>query len=306
MWRTVIVNQGEKITTRDNWIKIEGNGLEQKIPVDDLYSVIIDNRTALLSVAAITTLNSFGVHIILCDQKHTPSSVILPLNNHYRPYGIMKKQLKLTKEFKELIWQKIVKQKIMNQYKCLRLVGINKEKSDSLLKLYEKVLPGDPQNREGTAARKYFSALFGPGFFRMDGDVTNAALNYGYTILRSAISKTLIAYGYNCLLGIHHIGEGNAFNLSDDFIEPFRPLVDLWTDNNCSNLFNQLSIDNRQELIALVNKPIYFDGKKMRVRYAIDRFISSFSSAIEKNDPNLLKMPVLIKLEEDFEDELDG
>ena len=306
MWRTVIVNQGEQITTRDSWLTVAGGGLEQRIPVEDIYSLIIDNRSAMLSVAALTTLTRSGAHIIICDEKHIPASVILPLNHHHRPYGVLKRQLKLTQELKDALWQRIIRQKIINQYKCLCYVNVKKEKADSVLKLSEDILPGDPKNREGTAAAKYFKALFGAGFYRMQDDVTNAALNYGYSILRSAICKTLIAYGYNCALGIHHIGESNPFNLADDLIEPLRPLVDLWTDENCDNLFGKLSTDNKQELIALINKPIFIDGKKMRVRYAIDRYVSSFTSALEKGDPSLLCIPVLLRLEENFEDELDG
>jgi len=44
----------------------------------------------------------------------------------------------------------------------------------------------------------------------------------------------------------------------------------------------------------------------MRVRYAIDRYVSSFTTAIKENDPEKLKIPQLLRTDRFFEDELDG
>lgn len=148
-------------------------------------------------------------------------------------------------------------------------------------------------------------SLFGCGFTRSDDDVTNAALNYGYAIIRSCACKTLTSYGYNCVLGIHHINEFNPFNLADDIMEPFRPIVDLWTDNNCDCLFRELSKTNRRDLVNLMNVPVRIDGKKTRVRYAMDKYVASLTTAIEKQDPTLLKLPELVKIDGYFEDDED-
>lgn len=102
--------------------------------------------------------------------------------------------------------------------------------------------PGDTTNREAVAARKYFVALFGSTFRRTDEDVTNASLNYGYAIIRSCVAKTLAGYGFNGTVGIHHINETNPFNLADDIMEPLRPVVDMWTDENCDTLLKHLHI----------------------------------------------------------------
>ena len=44
----------------------------------------------------------------------------------------------------------------------------------------------------------------------------------------------------------------------------------------------------------------------MRVRYAIDRYIKSLTSAIEGKDAGLLLLPELIRNDPSFEDEQDG
>jgi len=306
MWRTVIVTRGERITVRDNWLVVYSDSSENRVPIEDLYSVVIDNRAAMISVAVLTTLAMANVHVYFCDNTHIPVSVSLPVSTHYRPLAVIKKQMAMSDEFKDLLWQKIVKQKIRNQIICLQLVGVDSEKISPLEILYDNVLPGDSTNREAVAAKKYFSALFGCTFKITDEDITNSALNYGYTILRSSIAKTLIAYRYNCILGIHHIGESNAFNLADDIIEPFRPLVDLWTDNSCDDLWESLTKENRRDLVNLINVPMKMGKKKTRVRYAIDMCVSSLTSAINKQDPDLFQLPELIQIEDDFEDDEDG
>lgn len=48
MWRTVIVTQGEKLTVRDNWLVVWSDNNEQRVPIGDLYSVVIDNRASLI------------------------------------------------------------------------------------------------------------------------------------------------------------------------------------------------------------------------------------------------------------------
>lgn len=306
MWRTVIVTQGEKLTIKDNWLVVYSENTEQRVPIGDLYSVVVDNRAALISVNALIKLTQANVHIYFCNNKHIPTALALPMNTHYKPFGVIKRQFALSVEFKDALWQRIIKQKIANQIICLELAGIRRYNIEPLEEMYNAVFPGDSTNREAAAAKKYFFALFGSTFKRMTDDVTNAALNYGYTIIRSSVCKTLVAYGYNCVLGIHHTNEQNAYNLADDIMEPFRPLVDLWTDNSCEDLFEELSKTNRKDLINLVNVPIKMGKRKMRVRYAIDKCVSSLTSAIEKHDPTLLQLPTLIQIDEMFEDEKDG
>ena len=63
MWRTVIVTQGEKLIVKDNWLVVWSDKDEQRVPIGDIYSVVVDNRAALISVNAITTLTMAGVHI---------------------------------------------------------------------------------------------------------------------------------------------------------------------------------------------------------------------------------------------------
>ena len=164
-----------------------------------------------------------------------------------------------------------------------------------LFELEEEVTNGDEGNREGIAARLFFHGLYGSDFIRMYDDAINAALNYGYTVIRSAVAKALTAYGYNCVLGIHHINESNAFNLADDMMEPLRPLVDLWVAEHREDLVDELTKQQKNELAALVNDVVLWNGKRMRVRNAIDKYISSLTTAITRLSPDECVPPVIIR-----------
>ena len=123
------------------------------------------------------------------------------------------------------MWQSIVCAKVVNQASVLRWSGKTVQAA-TIFKMAERVRSGDPDNVEATAAQRYFPALFGETFVRRNEDGRNAALNYGYAILRGAVARTLAVYGFLPAFGIHHRSALNAFNLADDLMEPFRPLVD--------------------------------------------------------------------------------
>ncbi len=55
---------------------------------------------------------------------------------------------------------------------------------------------------------------------------TNAALNYGYSIILSVFSREVVANGYSTQIGIFHDNMYNQYNLACDLMEPFRPFID--------------------------------------------------------------------------------
>ena len=80
MWRTVIVTKGEKLILRDNWLIVYSDQTEQRVPLGDIYSVIIDNRASLISISLLTALAEANIHMMFCDSKHIPTALMLPMN----------------------------------------------------------------------------------------------------------------------------------------------------------------------------------------------------------------------------------
>ena len=295
MFRIVYVAKGESITVTDNWLVIKDeHGKESKVPVDDIYTLFLENVHIRISVYALQYLSNSGVNIVCCNAKNMPACMVQPFSMHYRPYGVLKKQLALTTSFKNLIWQWIVKAKIMNQYFVAKAVGVEKVVVERLRQLADEVLPGDTGNREAIAAKMFFRNFYGCDFIRFADDILNCALNFGYTIMRSAVARALTSYGYNCALGVHHINEANAFNLADDFMEPFRPLVDQWVREHNDELVDELSKQNKLGLINLLNAEVNWNNKIMKLHNALDRYVASFITAIDSADVNKLLIPRII------------
>lgn len=98
MFRTVTVYNGERISVKDGWMVVTSGEEEYKIPIEDIYSVVIDNMQASLTVPAMTRLTEAGAHILVCNEKHLPMSVILPKDTHYHPLDVIKKQIMLQED----------------------------------------------------------------------------------------------------------------------------------------------------------------------------------------------------------------
>lgn len=292
MWRSVIVYNGERLSVRDDWLIVSfEDNTTKKIPIEDLYCVVIDNKELTLTVPVLSSLAKHRVHLILTDEKHLPVAQMYPLNTNYHCYRVLKKQLEMTENFKGEIWQRITRRKIENQAMCLENQWTERDVVERLRELATEVVPHDYGNREGISAKLYFRNLFGSEFIRFADDNINAFMNYGYSIMRSGVAKSLVAHGLNCVMGVHHISETNEFNLADDFMEPLRPVVDDWIASNTDCLAEGLSKHVKNELVSLVNDEILFDGKTMKIRYAIDSMVKSFITAIETQNSDRLVLP---------------
>lgn len=148
------------------------------------------------------------------------------------------------------------------------------------------VIEGDETNREGHAAKVYFNACYGKDFSR-DSDIPiNKYLNYGYSIVLSAINREVKAFGYLTELGIHHIGQENPFNLSCDLMEPLRPYVD-------SLVVSGVVDDNnfKERLVNMLNDEVRFDGNTTRLDNAIHNYVQSALLALRTETLDKLKFP---------------
>ena len=145
----------------------------------------------------------------------------------------------------------------------------------------------DSTNREGFAAKVYFNALYGMDFSRNKECFINAALDYGYSIILSAFNREIVASGYFTQLGLCHRNLFNKFNLSSDFMEPFRILVDEEVYNLEGTEFTK---DHKNKLINILNKTIMIDDKNQTVANAIKIYCRSLFSALTENDLEYVKM----------------
>ena len=151
--------------------------------------------------------------------------MLLTLDGHHVQAHRIEAQINASQPTHKRLWAAVVKSKLEQQAAALEATGAP---TAPLTALVRKVKSGDPDNVEGQGARRYWGLLFGSEFRRnQDGDGINALLNYGYTVVRSATARAVVAAGLHPSIGLHHSNDGNAMRLVDDLMEPFRPIIDL-------------------------------------------------------------------------------
>jgi len=297
-YRNIVVSQSARIKSRHNQLQVIIDPDEQhSVPIEDINTLMIESGKVQISSHALRELTLNGSAVYFCNEQHMPCGILLPLNVHSRQLKILKNQLSVKKPLNKRLWKQIIQQKIINQAECLSLC--NKEGHQELYTLFQKVQSGDSGHIEAQAAAKYFKQLFGGGFRRCNKhsnnntDIINAAMNYGYAILRGAIARTLVVYGFEPSLGIFHHSETNRFNLADDLLEPFRPIVDLYTIKNIAG--EELTSRHKNQLFGILSCEMQSENEKHSVTYSIERIVKSLTTCYQNNEGQLI-LPQLCPL----------
>lgn len=224
--QTLFFSHPARLSLKDNQLVITLKDSNEMItrPIEDIGFMVIENQQIIFTIPLLNELVHNNVSVILCDAKGMPSSMLMGLNNNATQAESLKYQLNVSEPMRKQAWKQIVEQKIRNQAAVLDKLGIEHH---NLKACYSSVLSGDTSNREGIAARQYWTQLFGKDFRReREGLPPNNLLNYGYAILRAATARALIGSGLLPALGLFHRNRYNAFPLADDIMEPYRPYVD--------------------------------------------------------------------------------
>lgn len=290
-YRNLMLSSPAKISCRNCQLVVQA-GQEFSFPIEDISSLLIESKQSVITAAALSALAQNGTLVYFCDEKHLPCAVQLPYANHSRQLEVMQAQQSLTQPMQKRLWQQIVCAKIHNQAECLSLCG-KLEEASFLYSRERTVASGDKGNAEATAAAFYFPALFGKGFIRAEEqDSRNAALNYGYAILRGYMARCITVYGFVPWLGLHHCSSLNPFNLADDLMEPYRPVVDLFVASNVSEEC-ELTTQLKASLLNLLNTDILSGNQHHSVAYAMERQVQSLRGCCEKRKDALL-LPILL------------
>ena len=293
-WRSVMISHPARLRREHYSLAIDQEETAF-VPFEDIAVIVLDHQQITLTHPVLSACAEYGISVYATGGNHQPAGVFLPFLSHSRTTRMMRKQLIMTRPAAKRTWADIVRRKIENQAACLRLCG--KRGVERLEACVRRVRSGDPDNLEGQAAALYFVQLFGADFHRNDeARWTNAALNYGYAVLRGAIARGLVAHGLHPAIGLFHDSEQNAFNLADDLIEPFRPLVDLHVAKRPALTEGNLIPEDKQALIALLNVDVDMAQGKMSALSAIEYAVESLARAYESGQAEL-DLPRLIGLQ---------
>ncbi len=246
-----VQSQGVHLSVDRGFMKVtkDGEHLGQ-IALDDIDALVVHSHGATFSVNLISRLSKRGAPVVMCESNHAPVGLVWPIDGHYEQGKRMEAQASASQPMRKRLWRDIVVAKIKAQADALDLVG---EQGEGLRILARKTRSGDPENIEAQGARRYWPVMMGEGFTRdrTQGGV-NALLNYGYTVLRAATARSIIAAGLHPSLAIHHQSRGTALRLSDDLMEPFRPFVDLTVRRLVESGEKDINRDTKAALAAIV------------------------------------------------------
>lgn len=276
------------------------DGQSHSRSLDDADSIIVDHNQVSFSVPLLQALVQNQIDLVICDPKHIPCGIYLPLNGHTLMGYRSRIQAGVSKPLKKNIWKLTIQSKIRNQAFALESLDLP---AAYLHRLFNKVKSGDINNIEAMGAayywKKYFALIYENDIEitrNADGLPPNNLLNFGYAILRSMCARYLIAAGLWPLFGIHHQNMYNSFPLADDIMEPYRPIIDTLVLKIYQEFPKAEIITHeiKAKLLTIHTVDVLQDGCRRPFQVALQNTCSSLAKVFETKNLNDLKYPTLI------------
>lgn len=292
--RTLFFGNPYHLSTKNKQLVIidKSTREEKTQAIEDMGFVVFEHPEITFTQSVMQLMAENNTAVVFCDKTHHPASMLLHLDTNQVQTEIFRHQVNASEPLKKQLWQQTVKAKIRNQSNLLAHFNLNDE---ALKYICKQVKSGDITNEEAKAARRYWPNLFGRDFTRVRfGSAPNAALNYGYAILRAAIARSLAGSGLHPTLGIHHRNKYNSYCLADDIMEPYRPYIDLAVKNMYDNGMNcaTLGKTEKAELLSILSMDIYIEKQKRPLMIGASQTTASLARAY-KGEENKIKYPEL-------------
>ena len=267
------------------------NDKKQVVPSEDIGFVVFDNRELSYTQAVLQLFSEHNTAVIICNEKHLPVSILQNLNAHHLQGQNIDYQLSASEPLKKQLWKQTVKQKILNQARLLK--KLNKDYK-ALEEIAKNVKSNDSTNREGHAAKIYWSRIFENFNRERYGNQPNSMLNYTYTILRTATAKALTGAGLLPVVGIKHHNKYNAYRLADDIMEPYRPYADTVVYNAFKKYpdYEDLTKEIKAELLEILTFDTDFELIKRPLSIGLSITAASLVKCF-KGDARKIQYPIL-------------
>ena len=272
VWRSVIVSKPAKLK-REHFALVVEQEQSARVPFEDIAVIVLNHREITLTHPVLSACAEYGIGMYSTGDNHQPNGVFLPFLQHSRTTRMQRLQLSIDK---------------------LAVVG-----ADRLASYARRVRSGDTGNMEAQASAYYFPQLFGRSFHRSQEGWVNAALDYGYAVMRGACARALVAHGLLPSVGLFHSSEQNAFNLADDLIEPYRAIVDLHVAQNCpAETDGDLGPTDKVALVGLLNVDVAMPRGRMSVLSSIEQAAESLARLLDGGGEQALELPSLVGLDQ--------
>lgn len=257
-WRVIIVNTHSKLSYQNNHLIFKSSTKSEMIHLSEIDLLICETTDISITTMLLKKLADENILTIFCDEKHLPSSQMLPYYGRHDSSLQLTRQISWLEDKKSDVWTDIIAQKIINQANHLSQLTFD-DTASAIHVLLDALEPFDPSNREGHSARIYFNKLFGNDFTRDANNDINAGLDYGYTLLMSVFAREIGKMGCMTQLGLKHSNQFNDFNLASDIMEPFRIIVDQIVYGHRNKKFGEI----RRELFEMFATKYVYGRQEM-------------------------------------------
>ena len=294
-WRTIIIEQSQQVSLHLDNLKIKMLEGDYLVPLQDISIVIFNNYKLNVTTQLLCKMSRYQICVIICEKNGLPSVVMNPIAGNYVTFKNQEIQLNMNPSRPGDLWKAIIERKINNQMFVLDHYSLSLDTIEIMESLRDTIQPFDTENHEGIAAKVYFKALFGIDFIRdrEEGDPNNNALNYGYSIIRALMARALAAKGLILSIGIKHHNIYNHFNLVDDCMEIYRPIIDDWV-YSCIYVPEVLfSRDIKLNLITMLSERTV---RHQNISYSIADSMNRFADSLVRcmtDDNEVLDLPLL-------------
>lgn len=280
----------EQLVIQYSHVKGQEEMADKIVPIEDIGIIVLDHEQITLSHRLIGKLLDNNAALVTCNEKYLPTGMLLNLDGNSTQAERFKHQQNATEPLKKQLWQQTVKQKIANQAAVLNHFNIDVGR---LIELSKAVKSGDSDNLEAQAAAFYWKVLFPDAwnFVRhREGAAPNNLLNYGYSILRATVARSLVGSGLLPTLGIFHHNKYNAYALADDIMEPYRPYVDLIVRTIIDETSNIeiLTKELKARLLQIPSMDVMIDNEKSPLMNATQRSSASLAKCYSGESRKLI------------------
>jgi CRISPR-associated protein Cas1 len=258
------------------------------VAIDTVQSLMLATPRCSVSAETLVRLTTQGSPVVICDSRREPVAWVLPVAGHHLAAQRLRQQIACGPRVASRLWRQVVQCKVRAQARVLE--AFDAPGVQAMRRIADRVKNGDPENREAEAARMYWTALCGPDFRRdRESPGINALLNYGYTILRTAMARAVTAAGLHPSLGIQHSNAANPLALADDFMEPFRPWVDALVHGWCVHHGEPATIEIAHKRLrsGVLAWRLYTETGRCPMHMAMERLVNAYVGVLQAHRRSL-------------------
>ena len=74
-----ILSRPSRVSVDHGFVCASGS-FKNQIPIEDLDTLLLDNDEIIVTLQSLRRLCKNGVSVIVCDEQHKPSGILMPFN----------------------------------------------------------------------------------------------------------------------------------------------------------------------------------------------------------------------------------